>query len=210
MLIILRLMLLSCPQSTAASMTHRRNPKGVIHTTIPPDQPFGFLLQSQSPTLPLFPLTPVRSLSAYQMPSSGNKIVKQCLSSQLTSLHERTSHQTHTIHLLLLKPRRFTPGSSLSQNSPSHSPRLLPFFQDPSSSSSSSSCRATKDAYPSFKSCPLPQNVTPCLRDLPLPSLAPPSQGSALSTAPPTATPIPRRSSPGPAHSYASPRPHYL
>lgn len=40
--------------------------------------------------------------------------------------------------------------------------------------------------------------------------MAPPPQGSALSIAPPTAPPVPRRSSAGPAHSFSSPGPHYL
>lgn len=55
-------MLIMCPQSTAALIVHRMIPRRVVPTAISLDEPF--LLQSQSPTLPLT-LTLIYSLTAY-------------------------------------------------------------------------------------------------------------------------------------------------
>lgn len=59
-----------------------------------------------------------------------------------------------------------------------------------------------------FQELTLSSKITPL--DQPLPPLAPLAQGSALSTAPPTAPPVPCRCSPGAAHSVSSPGPRYV
>lgn len=59
-----------------------------------------------------------------------------------------------------------------------------------------------------FQVLTLSSKITPL--DPPLPPLATLSQGSALSTAPPTAPPVPCCCSPGPAHSESSPGPRYI
>lgn len=123
------------------------------------------------------------------MTSPGNKMVKQRPSSQLTqlTLYAKVQVIEHTPPVAP-EARVLTLGSSFPLMAPPLTPGSAPSPVIPlssssgSSPSSSSSYRATKDAFPSFESCPLQQDVPTCPQAPPflprlLPLRAPPFQG---------------------------------
>lgn len=115
------------------------------------------------------------------MTSPGNKMVKQRPSSQLTqlTLYAKVQVIEHTPPVAP-DARVLTLGPSLPLMAPPLTPGSAPSPVIPlssssgSSPSSSSSYRATKDAFPSFESCPLQQDVPTCPQAPPfLPRLLP-------------------------------------